>query len=286
MNFVRSNLCDNEENNEFLFLKKSFLRSDETMYNIFKCAKCKVSFADQEQIDKIDLQKIYDEYFSDEKHKKKLENPNANRKYWLKQSKTINKLYPKGGRILDIGCNAGHFLYFLKGNWEKHGVELSQYAANIAKNKNLEIFNGYLEDAKYSSDYFDVITLYAVIDHVEYPSELLDAIKRVLKHNGLCVIMTGDKDSITAKFKKENWHMYSPPLHLYFFSHESLDIFMREKMFEKIKSIYTDGGMTSCRNKYINYGIRLLLTAMEKIPYLNEIPIFDHMYSYYKLFKR
>jgi SAM-dependent methyltransferase len=186
MNFVRSNLCDNEENNEFLFLKKSFLRSDETMYNIFKCAKCKVSFADQEQIDKIDLQKIYDEYFSDEKHKKKLENPNANRKYWLKQS--------------NIGCNAGHFLYFLKGNWEKHGVELSQYAANIAKNKNLERFNGYIEDAKYSSDYFDVITSYAVIEHVEYPSELLDAIKRVLKHNGLCVIMTGDKDSIKAKF--------------------------------------------------------------------------------------
>jgi hypothetical protein len=27
----------------------------------------------------------------------------------------------------------------------------------------------------------------------------------------------------------------------------------------------------------------LVLTVMEKIPYLNEMPIFDHMYSYYKI---
>jgi hypothetical protein len=39
----------------------------------------------------------------------------------------------------------------------------------------------------------------------------------------------------------------------------------------------------TCRNKYINHGVRLVLTVMEKIPYLNEMPIFDHMYSYYKI---
>ena len=275
---IQCDLCGGKDI-KFLFEKQFFGR----LWNIYECSNCDVAFVDPEQLNEINLDNLYNSYYSEKSDELDLENPNKGAQYWIEQSKRINKFFPCGGRILDIGCNAGHFLFFLEGNWEKYGVELSEYAANIARKKNMQIFNGELKDAKYPSNYFDVITAFALIEHIRKPAELLREIKRILKINGGCLIMTVDRKSLKARFKKEGWHMYRPPFHLYLFSHNSLDNLMQNRGFEKIKSIYTDGGMTSCGNKYINYGIRLLLTTMQKIPHLNEIPIFDHIYSYYRL---
>jgi len=239
-------------------------------------------FVDQKQIDGMELKKLYNEYYITNRHNKKFCDENWGKRFWLTQSGIINGLCHGGGRILDVGCNAGNFLYFLEGKWEKHGVEFSDYAAGIAKEKGLEIYNGYLEDAKYSSHFFDVVTLYSVIEHVKYPATLIGEVKRILKTGGLCVVMTGDRSSLKAILKREDWHMYCPPMHMYFFSHKCLNNFMRKNGFELIKSIYTDGGMTQTYPNLLNKIVRVVLAMMNKIPALHRLPIFDHNYSYYR----
>ena len=51
--------------------------------------------------------------------------------------KTVEKFMPPG-RLLDVGCAAGHFLEAAQGKgWDVYGVELSSYAAQLADRKSV-----------------------------------------------------------------------------------------------------------------------------------------------------
>lgn len=102
------------------------------------------------------------------------------------------------GKLLDIGAGTGVFLKIAKeANWSTYGVEISQFAANFARKKfKLNIFCGELKEAKYRSNYFDIVTGWDLIEHVEDPSDLVGEIYRLLKPNGYIVLQTTMVDSL------------------------------------------------------------------------------------------
>jgi len=70
--------------------------------------------------------------------------------------------------------------------WEVYGVEMSEDACQFAQRKfGLNIFCGGLKEASFSSDYFDVVTLWNVLDHMTDPQQHLSEIKKILKNDGL-----------------------------------------------------------------------------------------------------
>lgn len=101
----------------------------------------------------------------------------------------INSLKP--GRILDIGCGPGFLLSGIDNKWKKYGVEISPFAARRAKRYG-KIFCGSLQDAGYHPDYFDVVVLYHVIEHLKEPLKELMLIRRILKPGGRLIIGTPD----------------------------------------------------------------------------------------------
>ena len=105
----------------------------------------------------------------------------------LKYLKKINKK----GRILDVGCATGFLLdQARKQGWEVYGVELSAWAVDYAKNK-LQLPNitqGSLKDANYPDNFFDVVVLKDVIEHLTDPKETLEQIRHVLKPAGIIVL--------------------------------------------------------------------------------------------------
>lgn len=101
--------------------------------------------------------------------------------------------------VLDIGCGGGLFLSKLKEEGAvTTGIELSDTRAHYAKTKHgLEIIKRPIED-EYWKDYrgsFDIVTLWDVIEHVNYPFSTLRSAVNMLKSGGILLIDTPCRDA-------------------------------------------------------------------------------------------
>lgn len=129
------------------------------------------------------------------------------------------------GRILDVGCGLGYLLSAVDSRWEKHGVEVSEFAAKHASQQ-AKVHVGDLKSANYPDDHFDVVVLYHVIEHMLSPVDEIEEIFRVLKPNGTLIIGTPNFDSACARRFGEKYRMLHDPTHVTLFSRESLDRFL------------------------------------------------------------
>lgn len=133
--------------------------------------------------------------------------------------------FKKSGRLLDIGCSTGTFLNQMRnyGDWGLEGVEISSYASEIARNQfNLHVFTGTLEQALFPDEYFDVITLWDVLEHLYDPVNTLREINRVLKKDGICVVRVPNGESLDARLFRQYWKGLDAPRHLYVFTQKTL----------------------------------------------------------------
>jgi len=254
------------------------------LWDIHECKNCGIQFVYPIPSPE-ELNRFYDQLYQggSVERTKLLSDPSAWRSYWQRQWKIIRGLIDNkmGGRVLDFGCGGGHFLDNAGSGWEKYGIELSEEARKVATSKGIKVF-ATLGDANFPDDFFDVVTMFATIEHLPNPKEVVKELTRVLKPGGLFVIMTGDVRSLKAKIKGKKWHMYRPPEHLYFFCARSLDFLMGSLGFEKVRILYTDGGMTHIPFRPLNVALQVGLMILERIPVLQSLPLFDHNYSYYR----
>jgi 2-polyprenyl-3-methyl-5-hydroxy-6-metoxy-1,4-benzoquinol methylase len=124
---------------------------------------------------------------------------------------------------------------------DAEGIDPSEKAIASGIKRGLKLHLGYLEEVAFPSNSFDAITIHEVIEHVSNPYALLTECKRILSPDGVIVIGTGNTDSWTMKFRKNNWDFFDMNLHgghISFFSPKSLKILANNVGFE-IKKIRT-----------------------------------------------
>ncbi|MGE5461873.1 MAG: class I SAM-dependent methyltransferase [Syntrophothermus sp.] len=107
--------------------------------------------------------------------------------------------------ILDIGCGGGLFLSLLKERGAQvTGIELSDSRARYAQAKhNLEIYKIPIESdfwQRGQAGTFDAVTLWDVIEHVNFPFQTLQCAVNVLKPGGVFMIDTPCRDSFYHRF--------------------------------------------------------------------------------------
>lgn len=128
------------------------------------------------------------------------------------------------GRLLDVGCGDGDFLAALeKRGWEVHGCEFSRTAAGLARSKGIEVHQGPLSSAGYPAGFFDVVTLWHVLEHLPEPARDLTVVHRLLKDDGLLVIEVPDSASPTFHLCGRSWFPLDVPRHLQHFTPTTLD---------------------------------------------------------------
>lgn len=130
----------------------------------------------------------------------------------------------KYGRILDIGCATGTFLDAMRRRgWDTYGVEINAEAANYAREHlGLKVFVGTLIDAHYPDSFFDVVTMWNVLEHLHHPQATLFEISRIIRKKGTLVISLPNPDCIEAKIFGRYWAGLDAPRHLYIYSRHTL----------------------------------------------------------------
>ncbi|MBI4294965.1 MAG: class I SAM-dependent methyltransferase [Chloroflexi bacterium] len=134
----------------------------------------------------------------------------------------LASLYSGAGRLLDIGCYVGAFLEVARQQgWDAWGVEPSEWAARLAQDKGFPVSVGTLRQAGFTSDCFDAVTLWDVIEHLPDPMGELREVHRILRPGGSVLVHTVNIDSKFARLMDGRWP-WLMEMHLYYFSPRTL----------------------------------------------------------------
>lgn len=109
--------------------------------------------------------------------------------YYSLERKDIFPFIPSGiKRTLDIGCASGNFSLSMKTEFgvEVWGIEMETDIAEIAKTKLDKVFAGSFDDVcdNLPEEYFDCIFFNDVLEHMPYPENCLEKIKKYLAEGG------------------------------------------------------------------------------------------------------
>lgn len=158
------------------------------------------------------------------------------------------EVYKTEGRLLDIGCGYGFFLQTAQeAGWEETGIEITDEAVKACTSKGLRMHHGTLESANFPNDHFDVIVLIETIEHVVDVDKLLKEIHRVLRPGGLVYLSTPNFNALNRYRLKEKYDVVQYPLHLSYFTPNTLKRFFESNGFETKKII--SSGISKTRYK-------------------------------------
>ena len=237
INKIKCNLCESKKYELVYKLKiKSQVPVNKDQYliseadsqkpdKILKCNNCGLIFTEQYQKPQYYKDRyekmIDDDYLKEEK---------GRRKASMQILKKIEK-YKKNGRLLDVGCANGFFMDEAKRRgWEVYGIEPSHWAVSYAKkNLNLNDIKSSFKEADFSDNFFDVVVMSDVIEHLTDPKGTLKEVRRILKGSGILYLNTPNIKSLVSRLLKIKWWGINK-FHLFYFSKKTL-----KKMLEECK---------------------------------------------------
>ncbi len=232
------------------------IEDDEAPYKVLRCKKCSLIFVHPQPTSQELATHYNDNYYHDWISSQKQKRI----RMWTARLSKVEK-YRQAGRLLDVGCGDGVFLDLAKKNrWQVEGTELSSYAARRASRiLGADIFCGELFDAGYPEKYYDVVTLWHVLEHVQNPLRYLAEVRRIIKSDGLLVIAVPNVNDLVMQavfrlIKRRKMKLYSRKdreVHLYHFSYESLMRSIRKTGFNCLK-YGPDFGNVETSKKTIN----------------------------------
>jgi SAM-dependent methyltransferase len=149
-----------------------------------------------------------------------------------RDERALRSLVGRAGRVLEVGCAAGDYLLALRERgWEVTGVEFSDHAAAIARQRGLDVRTGDLLGANLPAEAFDLVLLRHVLEHVPSPSATLAEIHHLLAPGGKVSVLLPNYDSLERILCGAYWHGYDLPRHLFTFTPDTLTDMMERAGF-------------------------------------------------------
>lgn len=140
----------------------------------------------------------------------------AMRSVFLSYFPLLAKFGASGGKLLDVGAATGYFLALAKEKgFSVSGIEIADFAASVGRKKGFDIQTGTLGSVALPDAFFDVVTLFDVVEHMPDPVCDLSRVYASLKSGGIAVINTPDAGSLYARVLGKRWHLLVPPEHIH-----------------------------------------------------------------------
>lgn len=231
-------VCNSDTFSDFLICKDYFLTQEE--FTIVECTSCGFKIVNPRP-DSESIGRYYEspDYVS---HSSSgggfLTNIYTRvRKLTHKKKYNLVNKYSEQGNILDIGCASGELLNLFKiNNWKSFGIEPNEKARNFA----IETFGldvkPEAEIKNLPDQFFDVIMMWHVLEHVHLLNDRILDLYRLLKPGGTIFIAVPNCNSYDAKYYGKFWAAYDVPRHLYHFTPSTIKILFEKAVF-KIEKI-------------------------------------------------
>ena len=141
------------------------------------------------------------------------------------------------GLSLDLGCSMGLVMdEFRQHGWTPHGVDVSSYATEYARNElGLNAFTGTIDQVDLPPESVDLATMLLTIEHIPDPKSALRSVRQLLKPGGVLIVATHDVEGVWPKLVGPRWRHYNMPEHIYYFSRRTLTQMLSEVGFHTFK---------------------------------------------------
>lgn len=175
----------------------------------------------------------------------------ANAQRFQHQVEVLKKHLPlRNAKVLDVGCGGGLFLSLLKAEGAQvTGIELSDSRAHYAATRHgLEIHKVPIESDFWQKEYqayFDAVTLWDVIEHVNFPEQTLKSAINVLKRDGLLLIDTPSRDSFYHQVGEMTYRISGGRFPTFLNAMYSSHLFGHKQIFStsEMKELFTSCGL-------------------------------------------
>lgn len=161
-------------------------------------------------------------------------------------------LFPKakhGGRVLDIGCGNGRFLAIMRMlGWDVYGIEPDQHSARLAKQLSEALVCPTLHDAGFSSEFFDLITMSHVLEHIGNPLQVLRECYPILKRGSRIGVCVPNWRAFSHRLFGKYWYPLDSPRHLVMYTPARLKMLVEQAGFA-VESVLT----TSTRQGKVSF---------------------------------
>lgn len=216
--------------------KKKFLFNKQGFTHV-KCPKCSLVYVDP-TISESYLKKFYKAksyvYYASLMTKEAIQRRDKRSE---KIFKKINKQFKfKKGRLLDIGCGYGAILKVAKlSGWDVYGTDYSEDCKSyIKKELGIDIKQQDLLDLDFKENFFDIIVLKQVIEHLNEPKKTLIKINQLLRPGGMLWLATPNSKGLCALLMGK----YNPSYqrgHINIFNRLTMIKILKESGFRKAK---------------------------------------------------
>ena len=240
MSYIKCNICRSSKY-QLLFKGKDRLhRVDNTLFNVVKCSNCGLVYLNPQPNQK-ELIKYYPKNYGPYKNindvkfgffsrnlKKIIKKINQN-------NRRIKPIESSAVNYLDFGCGGGINLEGVKKlhpNWNLYGLDNNEFACKKTREKGFEVFCGDILEINLPKNFFDIVNMSHVIEHLNHPRKILEKINSSIKSGGNLIVSTPNFNSLEAKLFKNYWYALDVPRHLFFFTPETIKILLSKVGFK------------------------------------------------------
>lgn len=176
---------------------------------------------------------------------------NLSRKYWFKTFRRgvcdrlvgtkKERFYRQckqavsSGCFLDVGCGTGTLMELAAKDFDEVvGVEPSPLACKVVLRKAFRVHQGLLEEVELEQDYYDMIAMDSVIEHVLDPVSVMRICYEALLPGGYLGMLTVKLNGPTNRYRGAGWNGYRHGWHTILFTEKTLQACLDKAGFEYV----------------------------------------------------
>ena len=209
-------------------------KKGETDFRI--CTECGIAFREKFPTPS-ELEEIYKQAYAIEKISSGETNQESGSYAAISYGKFIQSTFcSRDGSVLDYGAGSGQLVEQLRANGiNAEGLEYSGNARDYCQEKRgFSLLNNLMN---VPDDYFHVISMIEVIEHLTDINSALAELYRITAPDGHLLVTTPNRKGLKARLQKGYWREAQKKFHLFLFDNKSLYFHLRAAGFTDVRRI-------------------------------------------------